>query len=69
MLVRRYGVVDFAMKVVGVGSVGTYCWVGLLEGRDEDDQIVLQMKQATPSVLTPYAVSYTHLTLPTKRIV
>ena len=53
-VVRRYGVVDFAMKVVGVGSVGTYCWVGLLEGRDEDDQIVLQMKQATPSVLTPY---------------
>lgn len=30
-VVRRYGVVDFAMKVVGVGSVGTYCWVGLLE--------------------------------------
>jgi len=53
-IARRYGVVDFAMKVVGVGSVGTYCWVALLEGRDEDDQIILQMKEATPSVLAPY---------------
>jgi uncharacterized protein (DUF2252 family) len=53
-IARRYKVVDFAMKVVGVGSVGTYCWVALLEGRDADDQIILQMKQATPSVLAPY---------------
>jgi uncharacterized protein (DUF2252 family) len=53
-IARRYGVVDFAMKVVGVGSIGTYCWVALLEGRDADDQIILQMKEATPSVLAPY---------------
>jgi uncharacterized protein (DUF2252 family) len=51
---RRYAVVDFAMKVVGVGSVGTYCWVVLLEGRDTSDQIILQMKQATPSVLAAH---------------
>jgi uncharacterized protein (DUF2252 family) len=53
-IARRYAVIDFAMKVVGVGSVGTYCWVALLEGRDADDQIILQMKEATPSVLAPY---------------
>jgi len=56
-IARRYGVVDFAMKVVGVGSVGTYCWVALLEGRDQDDQIILQMKEATPSVLAPHVKS------------
>ena len=53
-IARRYAVIDFAMKVVGVGSVGTYCWVVLLEGRDATDQIILQMKQATPSVLAPH---------------
>jgi uncharacterized protein (DUF2252 family) len=53
-IARRYAVVDYALKVVGVGSVGTYCWVALLEGRDASDQIILQMKQATPSVLAPY---------------
>jgi len=51
VVARRYAVIDFAMKVVGVGSVGTHCWVALLEGRDADDQIILQMKEATPSVL------------------
>jgi uncharacterized protein (DUF2252 family) len=52
VIARRYTVIDFAMKVVGVGSVGTHCWVALLEGRDQDDQIILQMKEATPSVLS-----------------
>ncbi len=50
----RYKVIDIAHKVVGVGSIGTRCWVVLLEGRDADDQIMLQVKQATPSVLAPY---------------
>jgi uncharacterized protein (DUF2252 family) len=50
-IARRYTVIDFAMKVVGVGSIGTYCWVVLLEGRDNTDQLILQLKQATPSVL------------------
>ena len=58
VIARRYAVVDFAMKVVGVGSVGTHCWVALLEGRDQDDQIILQMKEATPSVLARH-VTYT----------
>lgn len=50
-LVERYRPVDAAMKVVGVGSVGTFCFVGLLMGRDDYDPFLLQVKQATNSVL------------------
>ncbi|HEY7953091.1 MAG TPA: DUF2252 domain-containing protein [Solirubrobacteraceae bacterium] len=44
-----------ARKVVGVGSVGTRAWVVLMMGRDEDDALVLQCKEAQASVLEPYA--------------
>jgi uncharacterized protein (DUF2252 family) len=47
-------VIDVARKVVGVGSVGTRCHVVLLKGRDEDDPLVLQFKEAGASVLEPY---------------
>jgi uncharacterized protein (DUF2252 family) len=50
-LVDRYRLVDYALKVVGVGSVGTRCLVALLEGRDEGDPLFLQAKEATESVL------------------
>jgi len=52
----RFQIVDLARKVVGVGSVGTRCWIALFEGRDhpETDLIVLQVKEAPPSVLEPY---------------
>jgi uncharacterized protein (DUF2252 family) len=40
-----------ARKVVGVGSVGTRCWIVLLTGRTEDDPLFLQVKEAGPSVL------------------
>ena len=43
--------IDMARKVVGVGSVGTRCWVLLLTGRDPDDPLLLQVKEAPPSVL------------------
>ena len=43
--------VDMARKVVGVGSVGTRCWVVLFTGRDENDPLLLQVKEAPPSVL------------------
>ncbi|MEV0902276.1 DUF2252 domain-containing protein [Actinoplanes sp. NPDC049802] len=43
--------VDMARKVVGVGSVGTRCWIVLLTGRDADDPLLLQVKEAGPSVL------------------
>ncbi|GLW53547.1 DUF2252 domain-containing protein [Kitasatospora phosalacinea] len=54
-LLDRYRYVDTARKVVGVGSVGTRCFVVLLQGRDADDPLVLQVKEAEASVLEPYA--------------
>jgi uncharacterized protein (DUF2252 family) len=59
-LVERYRFVDAALKVVGVGSVGTRCFVVLLEGRDEGDPLLLQVKEATASVLDPYLTSSQH---------
>jgi uncharacterized protein (DUF2252 family) len=52
-LFDRFHVVDVARKVVGVGSVGTRCWVLLLEGPDhiDGDRLVLQVKEAQASVL------------------
>jgi uncharacterized protein (DUF2252 family) len=50
-LVERYRLVDYAVKVVGVGSVGTRCFVLLFEGRDDGDPLFLQAKEATASVL------------------
>jgi uncharacterized protein (DUF2252 family) len=55
VLLSRYRFVDFARKVVGVGSVGTRCWIGLLLGRDDDDPLFLQVKEAEASVLEPFA--------------
>jgi len=49
-LLERYRFVDMARKVVGVGSVGTRCWVVLLTGRDDDDPLFLQIKEAQASV-------------------
>ena len=54
-LLSRYRIVDAARKVVGVGSVGTGCFVVLLKGVDNDDPLFLQVKEAQPSVLEPYA--------------
>lgn len=54
-LLDGYRVVDSARKVVGVGSVGTRAWIVLLIGRDEQDPLFLQFKQAQQSVLAPYA--------------
>jgi len=50
-LLDRYRFVDLARKVVGVGSVGTRCWVVYLEGKDGDDPLFLQVKEANASVL------------------
>jgi uncharacterized protein (DUF2252 family) len=55
VLAARYHYVDAAHKVVGVGSVGTRAWIALLFGRDEQDPLFLQMKEAGPSVLEPFA--------------
>ena len=53
-LLERFKVVDVARKVVGVGSVGTRAFIVLLEGRDAQDPLFLQIKEATSSVLEPY---------------
>jgi len=50
-----YSYADAALKVVGVGSVGTRAWIVLLLGRDERDPLFLQVKEAQRSVLEPYA--------------
>ncbi|WP_431273690.1 DUF2252 domain-containing protein [Variovorax ureilyticus] len=54
LLLSRYRMIDSAQKVVGVGSVGTRCWVALMQGRDKDDPLFLQLKEAQASVLSPY---------------
>ncbi len=53
-LISRYQLLDVARKVVGVGSVGTRCWVVFLRGTDEGDPLFLQFKEAEESVLAPY---------------
>ena len=50
-LLEQFRVVDFARKVVGVGSVGTRAFIVLLQGRDQQDPLFLQLKEATASVL------------------
>ena len=53
-LVERFRYVHAARKVVGVGSVGTRAWIMLLLGRDADDPLFLQFKEAEASVLEPF---------------
>jgi hypothetical protein len=53
-LLDGFEFVDMARKVVGVGSVGTRCWIVLLRGRDDGDPLLLQVKEAQPSVVAPY---------------
>ena len=49
-LLERFEIVDAARKVVGVGSVGTRAFIVLLQGRDAQDPLFLQIKEATASV-------------------
>ncbi len=62
LLLDRYRFVDAARKVVGVGSVGTRCFIVLLAGRDQDDPLFLQIKEARKSVLEEHLPSgpYVH---------
>ena len=57
---ERYRFVDFALKVVGVGSVGTRCFIIVLQGRDENDPLILQAKEATASVMEPFLPASVH---------
>jgi len=60
MLFDRFKVIDTAVKVVGVGSVGTRCWVVLMLGRDHSDPLFLQVKEAEKSVLAPFVGASKH---------
>jgi uncharacterized protein (DUF2252 family) len=53
VLFDRYQLEDFALKVVGIGSVGTRCYIALLFSED-NHPLILQVKEACPSVLEPY---------------
>jgi uncharacterized protein (DUF2252 family) len=53
-LIDQYEFVHVARKVVGVGSVGTRCWIVLMLGRDESDPLFLQVKEAEESVLSRF---------------
>src|SRR5262249_51830267 len=59
VLLDRYKLMDIAIKVVGVGSVGTACFVVLMMASDTDP-LFLQVKEARPSVLEPYAGKSIH---------
>jgi uncharacterized protein (DUF2252 family) len=54
-LLEQFRYVHLARKVVGVGSVGTRTWIVLMFGRDDEDPLFLQVKEAQASVLEPYA--------------
>jgi uncharacterized protein (DUF2252 family) len=54
LLLSRFQIADGALRVGGVGSVGTRCTIVLLEGVAADDALILQQKEAGPSVLAPY---------------
>ncbi|MCP4167275.1 MAG: DUF2252 domain-containing protein [Chloroflexi bacterium] len=53
-LLSRYKIVDAALRVGGVGSVGTRCMIVLLQGGADDDGLILQLKEAGPSTLEAY---------------
>ncbi len=55
ILLGRYELADVAMKVVGVGSVGTRCWIALMLGAADSDPLFLQVKEAEKSVLSGFA--------------
>jgi uncharacterized protein (DUF2252 family) len=53
-LMSHFRISSGALRIVGVGSVGTRCLILLLEGPTKDDALILQLKEAGPSVLEPY---------------
>jgi uncharacterized protein (DUF2252 family) len=68
-LLRRYRLVDVALRVGGVGSVGTRCMIALLRGHDEDDALILQLKEAGPSALQDYLPEQRNYTQHARRVV
>ena len=67
-LLERFRFVDMAHKVVGVGSVGTRAFILLLQGRDQNDPLFLQVKEASASVLEDH-LPKSHYKHPGERVV
>ena len=67
-LLEKFQVIDAARKVVGVGSVGTRAFIVLLQGRDQQDPLFLQVKEATASVLEDH-LPKSHYKQPGERVV
>ncbi|NEQ45988.1 MAG: DUF2252 domain-containing protein [Leptolyngbya sp. SIOISBB] len=59
-LLSRYRITDGALRVGGIGSVGTRCLIVLLEGQGEEDAIILQLKEAGASVLEPFLPTHAY---------
>ena len=59
-LLRQYRIVDVVRKIVGVGSVGTRCWIIFLTGKSSGDPLFLQVKEAQHSVLEPFVSKSTY---------
>lgn len=53
-LMSHFRISDVALRVGGIGSVGTRCAIALLEGATKDEALILQLKESRPSVLEPY---------------
>jgi uncharacterized protein (DUF2252 family) len=60
VLLEQFTFTDMARKVVGVGSVGTRCWIVLMLGRDASNPLFLQVKEAQTSVLAAFAGASTY---------
>jgi uncharacterized protein (DUF2252 family) len=60
ILLDQYDLADMAHKVVGVGSVGTRCWIILMLGRDDSDVLLLQVKEAERSALSAFTGASRH---------
>lgn len=67
-LLKHYRIIDAARKVVGVGSVGTRCWIIFLKGKHSEDPLFLQLKQAEASVLEPFLTKSVYVN-PGERVV
>ena len=68
-LLQKYRIVDVVRKIVGVGSVGTRCWILFLAGNGDEDPLFLQVKEAQPSVLEPFLPGASHYSNHGKRVV
>jgi uncharacterized protein (DUF2252 family) len=60
VLLEQYDFADMARKVVGVGSVGTRCWIILMLGRDQADPLFIQVKEAQESVMSRFLKASTY---------